>query len=166
MLQLHKLVINVGKLAEGYKKAGQFVQIKVGDSKPGFFAIASPPNSSSDGLIEVLIKDGSPGTAASLLCQGPQGMRPIFGPVSAVHSLALHVCITNPVMLHQHSTIKELCSHNRYTVCISLGSPVFNARSAECDSMLEENSLPRHSLPNLGSSNTSPHCARFTYLLQ
>ena len=72
--QLHKLVINVGKIADGYEKAGQFVQIKVGDSKPGFFAIASPPHSKSDGLLEVLIKDGSPGSAANLLCNASQGM--------------------------------------------------------------------------------------------
>ena len=93
VLQLHRLVINVGKLAEGYKKAGQFVQIKVGDSKPGFFAIASAPNSSSDGLIEVLIKDGSPGTAASLLCEGPQGMRPRFYHMSAVCGFPFMRCM-------------------------------------------------------------------------
>ena len=73
MLQLHKLVVSVGKLAEGYKKAGQFVQIKVGDSKPGFFAIASPPNANSEGLLEVLIKDGGEGSTANLLCNVSQG---------------------------------------------------------------------------------------------
>ena len=72
-VQLHKLVINVGKLAEGYKKAGQFVQVKVGDSKPGFFAIASPPKANSEGLIEVLIKDGGEGSTANLLCSVSQG---------------------------------------------------------------------------------------------
>lgn len=71
--QLQKLIIDVGKLAEGYKKAGQFVQVKVGDSKPGFFAIASPPNSNSNGLLEVLIKDGGDRSTANLLCNVSQG---------------------------------------------------------------------------------------------
>ena len=67
-MQLKKLVIDIGSLAEGYKTAGQFVQIKVKDSKPGFFAIASPPGSNNQGLVEVLIKDGPPDSAANLLC--------------------------------------------------------------------------------------------------
>ena len=68
MLQLKRLVIDVGSLADGYKTAGQFMQIKVGDSKPGFFAIASAPDSNNQGLVEVLIKDGAPESAANLLC--------------------------------------------------------------------------------------------------
>lgn len=66
-MQLKKLVLDIGSLAEGYKTAGQFVQIKVKDSKPGFFAIASAPDSNNQGLIEVLIKDGPPDSAANLL---------------------------------------------------------------------------------------------------
>ena len=78
MLQLHKLVISIGKLAEGYKKAGQFVQIKVGDSKPGFFAIASPPQGNSEGLVEVLIKDGGEGSTANLLCNVSQSKHSLW----------------------------------------------------------------------------------------
>ena len=31
------------ELSAGYKAPGQYVKIKVGDNKPGFYAIASPP---------------------------------------------------------------------------------------------------------------------------
>ena len=54
--------------------AGQFMQIKVGDSKPGFFAIASAPDSNNQGLVEVLIKDGPPESAANLLCNISPGV--------------------------------------------------------------------------------------------
>lgn len=73
-MQLKKLVIDLGSLAEGYKTAGQFVQIKVGDSKAGFFAIASPPDSNNQGLVEVLIKDGPPDSTANLLCNISAGI--------------------------------------------------------------------------------------------
>lgn len=73
-MQLKKLVIDVGHLAEGYKTAGQFMQIKVKDSKPGFFAIASAPDSNNQGLVEVLIKDGPAESTANLLCNIPAGV--------------------------------------------------------------------------------------------
>ena len=73
-LQLKKLVLDIGSLADGYKTAGQSLQIKVGDSKPGFFAIASAPDSNNQGLVEVLIKDGPPESAANLLCNMSTGM--------------------------------------------------------------------------------------------
>ncbi|KAL3130519.1 hypothetical protein ABBQ38_008334 [Trebouxia sp. C0009 RCD-2024] len=79
--QLNKLVIDVGSLAEGYKTAGQFMQIKVGDSKPGFFAIASAPDSNNQGLVEVLIKDGPPDSTASLLCNISSGAEVSVSPV-------------------------------------------------------------------------------------
>ena len=72
-LQLKKLVLDIGSLADGYKTAGQFLQIKVGDSKPGFFAIASAPDRNNQGLVEVLIKDGPPESAANLLCNMSTG---------------------------------------------------------------------------------------------
>lgn len=84
LLQLNKLVIDVGSLAEGYKTAGQFMQIKVGDSKPGFFAIASAPDSNNQGLVEVLIKDGPPDSTASLLCNISSGWY--------LFRLACHLC--------------------------------------------------------------------------
>lgn len=79
--QLKKLVIDVGHLAEGYKTAGQFMQIKVKDSKPGFFAIASAPNSNNQGLVEVLIKDGPAESTANLLCNIPAGAEVAVSPV-------------------------------------------------------------------------------------
>lgn len=78
---LKKLVIDLGSLAEGYKTAGQFVQIKVGDSKAGFFAIASPPDSNNQGLVEVLIKDGPPDSTANLLCNISAGAEVSVSPV-------------------------------------------------------------------------------------
>ena len=43
-LQMQGLTVDTGGIAEGYKTPGQFVQVRIGDSKPGFFAIASPPD--------------------------------------------------------------------------------------------------------------------------
>ncbi|GIL80917.1 hypothetical protein Vretifemale_9895, partial [Volvox reticuliferus] len=77
---LHKLLIDVGPLAAGYAVPGQFIQIKVGDSKPGFFAIASAPGTLADGLLEFLIK-GAPGTTAELLCNAVGGTEVSVSPV-------------------------------------------------------------------------------------
>lgn len=63
---LHKLLIDVGEAAAAYTKPGQFIQIKVGDSKPGFFAIASAPDPNNQGVLELLIK--KQGGTAELLC--------------------------------------------------------------------------------------------------
>ncbi|KAI8477256.1 MAG: Metallo-dependent phosphatase-like protein [Monoraphidium minutum] len=55
--QLHSVMVDVGtEIAAGYTKGGQYVQVKVGDSKPGFFAIASPPDPNNQGVLEFLIK--------------------------------------------------------------------------------------------------------------
>lgn len=68
---LHRLYVDITTTtSSGYTTAGQFIQAKVGDSKPGFFAIASPPNPSS-GIVELLIK--SQGGTAELLCQLKEG---------------------------------------------------------------------------------------------
>ncbi|GLC41251.1 hypothetical protein PLESTB_001082400 [Pleodorina starrii] len=77
---LHKVVIDVGPIAAGYAVPGQFIQIKVGDSKPGFFAIASAPGAHADGLLEFLIK-GAPGTTAELLCGISEGAEVAVSPV-------------------------------------------------------------------------------------
>lgn len=63
---LHSVLIDIGELAAGYTKPGQYVQVKVGDSKPGFFAIASAPDANNQGVLEFLIKKS--GGAAELLC--------------------------------------------------------------------------------------------------
>ncbi|CAM9199828.1 unnamed protein product [Discosporangium mesarthrocarpum] len=52
---IQSLTIETGEIGSGYTIPGQFVQIKVGDNKPGFFAIASAPN--TDGTMEFLIKE-------------------------------------------------------------------------------------------------------------
>eukprot|EP01025_Chloroclados_australasicus_P055162 TRINITY_DN6613_c1_g1_i2.p1 TRINITY_DN6613_c1_g1~~TRINITY_DN6613_c1_g1_i2.p1 ORF type:complete len:257 (-),score=30.44 TRINITY_DN6613_c1_g1_i2:282-1052(-) len=65
-VELHTLKIDVGPLSQGYSKPGQFIQIKVGESKPGFFAMASPPNSTNS-VLEILIK--KQGETAEALCE-------------------------------------------------------------------------------------------------
>lgn len=72
--QLQSLVVDIGALAEGYHIPGQFVQIKVGDSKAGFYAIASPPDPNNQGCIELLIKS-VPGTTSELLAASTAGGR-------------------------------------------------------------------------------------------
>ncbi|CBJ32096.1 conserved unknown protein [Ectocarpus siliculosus] len=53
----YALTIDAGDIAKEYTAPGQYVQIKVTSSaKPGFFAIASPPDASS-GSLEFLIKE-------------------------------------------------------------------------------------------------------------
>eukprot|EP00951_Prasinocladus_malaysianus_P007874 scaffold56686_cov36-Prasinocladus_malaysianus.AAC.1 len=67
--QISSLLIDVGDISNGYVKAGQFVQAKVGDSKPGFFAIASAPTSDNNkqGTLQLLVKES--GETAELLCK-------------------------------------------------------------------------------------------------
>jgi len=57
--QLFKVQIDVGAdVAAGYTKGGQYVQVKVGDSKPGFFAIASPPDPNNQGGLRLWLRAG------------------------------------------------------------------------------------------------------------
>lgn len=74
-VQLQSLIIDVGEeVSGGYTKAGQFIQIRVEDRKPGFFAIASPPGSGDKGALELLVKGvGVTGTTAELLVQLKEG---------------------------------------------------------------------------------------------
>lgn len=60
------------ELMEGHTKAGQFVQVKVGDSKPAFLAIASSPKIAASGSMEFLIK-AVEGTTAGMLCNLGKG---------------------------------------------------------------------------------------------
>eukprot|EP00270_Netrium_digitus_P007795 TRINITY_DN228_c0_g1_i4.p1 TRINITY_DN228_c0_g1~~TRINITY_DN228_c0_g1_i4.p1 ORF type:complete len:341 (+),score=65.63 TRINITY_DN228_c0_g1_i4:46-1023(+) len=69
------------ELKSGYKKAGQYVQLKVGGSeKPAFLAIASPPQAAAEGWLEFLVKyvDGS---TAALFCDAKEGERVSVSPV-------------------------------------------------------------------------------------
>jgi arabinosyltransferase len=54
---MHIITVDVGQeISAGYTNGGQFLQIKVGDSKPAFLAIANAPAASKDGTMEFLIK--------------------------------------------------------------------------------------------------------------
>jgi NAD(P)H-flavin reductase len=68
-MQLVRCMVDVGDLAQGYTKGGQYLQIKVGDSKPAFYAIASPPAPSPQ--IELLVKNQ--GDTAQILCDSKAG---------------------------------------------------------------------------------------------
>jgi arabinosyltransferase len=69
---LHRLLIDIGPTAAAsYTTPGQFLQAKVNDSKPGFFAIASPPDTNNAGVVELLVKDQ--GGTAELLCRSAAG---------------------------------------------------------------------------------------------
>ena len=72
---LQAVVLDIGQLALGYQRGGQFLQLKVGkDAKPGFYAIASAPDVSNKGLVELLVKNS--GESAEALCAAPEGMQP------------------------------------------------------------------------------------------
>ena len=47
-------------------------QIRVGDSKPGFYAIASPPDPNNQGVVELLVK-AVPDSTAQLLADSQDG---------------------------------------------------------------------------------------------
>lgn len=53
---LQALVIDIGARGSSYSKGGQYLQMKVGDSKPAFIAVASAP-SGGKGALELLIKN-------------------------------------------------------------------------------------------------------------
>ena len=56
---LYEMFVEVSESqAKAFEKPGQFVQLKSGDNKPGFFAIASPPTSekSEKSIFEFLVK--------------------------------------------------------------------------------------------------------------
>eukprot|EP00468_Gymnochlora_sp_CCMP2014_P012331 CAMPEP_0167753560 /NCGR_PEP_ID=MMETSP0110_2-20121227/7783_1 /TAXON_ID=629695 /ORGANISM="Gymnochlora sp., Strain CCMP2014" /LENGTH=322 /DNA_ID=CAMNT_0007639343 /DNA_START=971 /DNA_END=1939 /DNA_ORIENTATION=+ len=59
---VYKLVVDSPRAKEQYQIAGQFTQMRAGDNKPGFFAIANKPGEES---LEFVIKK-VPGTAGAL----------------------------------------------------------------------------------------------------
>jgi len=78
--KLHRIVIDVGAdIAAGYTKGGQYVQVKIGEGKPGFFAIASAPDPNNQGLLEFLIK--AQGDAAEALAALSAGADVSVSPV-------------------------------------------------------------------------------------
>jgi len=75
--QHFQLVLDVSgnrELMDGHTRPGQFVQVKVGDNKPVFLAIASPPNVAAKGSLEFLVKSVE-GSASGLLCSLGKGDR-------------------------------------------------------------------------------------------
>eukprot|EP00897_Mesotaenium_endlicherianum_P003520 jgi/Mesen1/3196/ME000185S02337 len=73
--QLFSITVDISSIPElkaGHTKAGQFVQMKINDSKPAFLAIASPPKVAESGALEFLIKDVE-GTTANLICRLSKG---------------------------------------------------------------------------------------------
>lgn len=94
---LQLVTLDIGKLAGDYTKAGQFIQVKANDVKPGFFAIASPPDPNNQGLIELLIK--RQGEAAEAICSVAEG-----GKVDVSHVMGNGF----PIDKAPHETIKEL----------------------------------------------------------
>jgi arabinosyltransferase len=62
----HILWVDAGDVAKGYTHGGQYLQMKVGDSKPAFLAIANSPNSVTNGVLEFLVKS-IPGSTAEKL---------------------------------------------------------------------------------------------------
>ncbi len=78
--QLHRVLVDIGPRASDYTRPGQYVQIKVGDDgKPGFFAIASAPDTNNQGVLELLIKNA--GEAAEKLCALGAGAQVDASPV-------------------------------------------------------------------------------------
>jgi len=70
-VELHHIVVDLGQtgIEHAYTKPGQFVQLAVGDGKPGFYAIASGPGTSNQ--LEFLIKyDGETSQAICALKAG------------------------------------------------------------------------------------------------
>ena len=66
------MIVEIGsKAAQQYEKAGQYIQLKLQDSKPGFFAIASAPGQGDAGTVELLVKNK--GDTAELLCGSQAG---------------------------------------------------------------------------------------------
>ena len=88
-MQLQRVVIDIGGNAKGHVKGGQFVQLKVGESKPGFYAIASPPDPNNQGIIELLIKNQ--GATSELLCSQPAGDQALK--VEYLSLIASYVCL-------------------------------------------------------------------------
>ena len=77
-MQLVKITVDMGSLAKEYTKGGQYFQIKVGDSKPAYYVIASAPAAGQP--LEVIVKNQ--GDTAEILCDSKPG-----SPISASTTL-------------------------------------------------------------------------------
>lgn len=78
LAQLAKVTVDMAGLEKDYTKGGQYIQIKVGDSKPAFYALASAP--APDKPVEIIVKNQ--GDTAEILCDSKAGV--LHPPVLAV----------------------------------------------------------------------------------
>lgn len=82
---LQRIALNIGSLASGYTKPGQFIQAKLSaEGKPGFFAIASTPPSENtsanfSSIVELLVK--GQGETAEALTKAAAGEAVMVSPV-------------------------------------------------------------------------------------
>ena len=85
ILQQQTLVVEVGEEAvQKYERPGQYLQLRLQGSKPGFFAIASAPSKSVDGTVELLVR--RKGETAELLCNSAEGAPLGLGQMARWHS--------------------------------------------------------------------------------
>ena len=94
---MQRLMVMVGpEVLQGHALAGQFVQMKVGESKAAFLAIASPPGASSEGAMEFLIR-AVPNSTADLLCNLNAGDK--VSPSTGSDAPALNIVIAPSCVL-------------------------------------------------------------------
>lgn len=62
----HILKVDAPNVATSYSNGGQYLQIKYGDSKPAFMAVANAPSDAQGGTLELLIKSIPDSTAEML----------------------------------------------------------------------------------------------------
>ena len=66
-VQFHTLHLEIGPAAaEKYTTPGQYLQVRLDGGKPGFYAIASTPEGSASGTVELLVR--CRGENAEALC--------------------------------------------------------------------------------------------------
>ena len=57
IVQFHTLMLEIGpSAAEKYTTPGQYLQVRLKGGKPGFYALASTPEESASGLVELLVR--------------------------------------------------------------------------------------------------------------
>ncbi len=74
-------------------------QVRVGESKPGFFAIASPPDPNNQGVVELLVKP-VPDTASQLIADAKAGANCLHCLQIACRRLCRHHCLLRQACEH------------------------------------------------------------------
>ncbi len=71
-VQFQTLLLEIGPAAaEKYTTPGQYLQVRLKGGKPGFYAIASTPEGSASGTVELLVR--CRGENAEALCRIEEG---------------------------------------------------------------------------------------------